>query len=106
MTDKFSIPESQNLTGKDVGHLWTRRKFLGLISWGAFIGAVHVALLAFVRFMYPRVLFEPSPLFKAGFPKDYQLGEVSEKYKDTKFVKKTKWVNLQPRTHNKHNNYS
>ncbi len=83
MTDKFTIPESQSLTGAEVGNLWTRRKFLGLISWGAFIGAIHVILLSFVRFMYPRVLFEPSPIFKAGKPNDYQVGEVSERFKDS-----------------------
>ena len=83
MTDKFTIPESQSLTGQDVGHLWTRRKFLGILSWGAFLGAVQIGLLAFVRFMYPRVLFEPSPMFKAGKPSDYQLDDVSERFKDS-----------------------
>lgn len=81
--DQFTIPESKTLAKTEVGNLWTRRKFLGFISWATFIGAVHIALLAFVRFMYPRVLFEPSPVFKAGFPSDYQVGEVSEKYKDS-----------------------
>lgn len=84
--DKFTIPESQELTGGDKGNLWTRRKFLGTIGWLSFIGAIHVALLAFLRFMYPRVLFEPSPLFKAGFPSEYQVGDVSERYKDSKRV--------------------
>lgn len=32
--------------------------------------------------MFPRVLFEPPSAFKAGFPDDYLIGEVSEKYKD------------------------
>lgn len=83
MLDDLTIPESKKLTGSDTGNLWTRRKFLGLISWGAFIGAIHVALLAFVRFMYPRVLFEPSPIFVAGKPSDFQIGEVNEKYKES-----------------------
>lgn len=83
MTDKFTIPESKDLSGPPVGNLWTRRKFLGFISWMGIIGAIHVLLLAFVRFMYPRVLFEPSPIFKAGLPRDYSLGTVSEKYKES-----------------------
>lgn len=83
MTDKFTIPESESLTGKEVGNLWSRRKFLGFISWGAFIGAIQIGLLAFVRFMYPRVLFEPSPIFVAGKPSDYQIDDVNEKYKDS-----------------------
>lgn len=32
--------------------------------------------------MFPRVLYEPPSAFKAGFPQDYIVGEVSEKYKD------------------------
>lgn len=83
MTDKFTIPESERLSGAEVGSLWSRRKFMGFISWGAFLGAVNILLLAFVRFMYPRVLFEPSPIFKAGVPADFQVGEVSEKFKDS-----------------------
>jgi cytochrome b6-f complex iron-sulfur subunit len=43
-------------------------------------------LLAFLRFLYPRVLFEPSPVFKAGRPEDYVIGDVSEKYKETERV--------------------
>lgn len=81
--DQFTIPESRGLSKTEVGNLWTRRKFLGFLSWASFLGAVQICLLAFVRFMYPRVLFEPSPFFKAGFPTDYQVGEVSEKYKDS-----------------------
>lgn len=81
--DQFTIPESDNLSGKPMGNLWTRRKFLGTLSWLSFLGAVQVALLAFVRFMYPRVLFEPSPLFTAGYPNEYQVGEVSERFKDS-----------------------
>jgi len=36
--------------------------------------------------MFPRVLFEPPTKFKAGFPQDYVVGEVSEKYKDEQRV--------------------
>lgn len=79
-TDQFTIPESKVLSGQDVGSLWSRRKFLGAVSWLSFLGAINVMLLGFVRFMYPRVLFEPSPIFKAGFPNEYQVGEVSERY--------------------------
>lgn len=82
-TDQFTIPESKILVGEKPGNLWTRRKFLGTISWLSFLGAVQVAILAFVRFMYPRVLFEPSPIFKAGFPNEYQVGEVSERFKES-----------------------
>jgi cytochrome b6-f complex iron-sulfur subunit len=36
--------------------------------------------------MFPRVLFEPSPIFKAGYPGEYSVGEVSEKFKPTQRV--------------------
>jgi len=42
--------------------------------------------------MFPRVLFEPSPIFKAGKPSDYNMGEVSEKYKEEQRV----WIEKQP----------
>jgi cytochrome b6-f complex iron-sulfur subunit len=36
---------------------------------------------AFVRFLFPRVLFEPSPIIKLGFPDEYVVNEVSERHK-------------------------
>ena len=82
-----TIPGSEKIApqkGKD--NLWTRRSFLGFAAWAGFGAAVTGFLLAFVRFLYPRVLFEPSPVFKAGRPEDYIVGEVSEKYKETQRV--------------------
>ena len=40
-----------------------------------------IGLLAAVRSFFPRVLFLPPSKFKAGFPTDYPIGEVSEKFK-------------------------
>ena len=59
---------------------WSRRDFLSLGGWGAALGAIGVWTAGFVRFMYPRVLFEPTTLFKAGKPDDYSPNTVSEKY--------------------------
>lgn len=70
--------------GKD--NLWTRRSFLGFAAWGAFGAALTAMLLSFLRYLYPRVLFEPSPVFKAGRPEDYIAGEVSERYKESERV--------------------
>ena len=69
--------------GQDVGsgeHIWSRRDILSLGAWGAIITCLNVAGLTILRMMYPRVLFEPPTAFKAGFPNEYQVGEVSEKY--------------------------
>ncbi len=63
------------------GHnLWARREMLSLAGWGAFIACLGAGILAWVRSMFPRVLFEPPTAFKAGTPSDYLVGEVSEKY--------------------------
>ena len=67
-------------------HIWSRRNFLALSGWGAVATVLGVSSLAFLRFMFPRVLFEPPSTFKAGYPDEYQVGTVSEKFKDTKRV--------------------
>lgn len=64
-----------------LGGLWSRRDFLGRLSWVGFGGFAGISLLAAVRSAFPRVLFKPPSSFKAGFPGDYAVGEVSEKFK-------------------------
>jgi len=61
--------------------LWSRRDFMGRLGWGGFGAFATIGLLAAVRSAFPRVLFLPPSKFKAGFPSDYVIGEVSEKYK-------------------------
>jgi cytochrome b6-f complex iron-sulfur subunit len=63
------------------GSLWSRRDFMGRLSWGGFTAVTLVGLLAFVRSAIPRVLFTPPATFKAGLPSDYTIGEVSERFK-------------------------
>ena len=63
------------------GSLWSRRDFLGRLGWGGFGVFSILSLLAAVRSAFPRVLFLPPSRFKAGFPSDYVVGEVSEKFK-------------------------
>lgn len=70
----------------DKGHIWFgRRDFASKVGWGSFFAFMGVMLGGSLRFMFPRVLFEPSTTFKAGFPTDYVIG-VSEKYKNEKRV--------------------
>lgn len=61
-------------------HLWTRRNLLGLAGWGAVLSSLGAGLLAFGRFMYPRVLFEPRTEVKIGKPSEYQPNSVSERW--------------------------
>jgi cytochrome b6-f complex iron-sulfur subunit len=68
------------------GSLWSRRDFFGRLGWGGFTLFTGVSLLAFVRSAFPRVLFTPPASFKAGFPNEYTIGEVSERFKQEQRV--------------------
>lgn len=75
----FEKPATEAETAK--GHLFSRRDFFSMAGWAGFLGILSATTLAFLRFMFPRVLFEPSQVFKAGFPEEYIPGTVSEKWK-------------------------
>lgn len=65
---------------------WSRRDFMGYLGWATVLGSLGIGSLAFVRLMYPRVLFEPRADVKVGKPSDYRAGEVSERWiKDYRF---------------------
>lgn len=82
-----TIPGSERVAPQPTkDNLWTRRGFLGFAAWGAFGAAMTALLLAFLRFLYPRVLFEPKPTFNAGRPEEYVIGNVSEKFKESQRV--------------------
>jgi cytochrome b6-f complex iron-sulfur subunit len=66
---------------KQLGSLWSRRDFMGRLGWGVFGAFTGITLLGFLRTAFPRVLFQPPTSFKAGFPKDFTVGEISEKFK-------------------------
>ncbi len=60
-----------------------RRSFLNwmTLAWTAFTASMLAAGTATARFMFPNVLFEPPPTFKAGFPNEIQAGQVDERFK-------------------------
>jgi cytochrome b6-f complex iron-sulfur subunit len=59
----------------------SRRQWLRRVGWfGVFTPLLGMAACT-VRLFFPRVLFEPSPIFKAGFPEEYPIGMVNTKYK-------------------------
>jgi cytochrome b6-f complex iron-sulfur subunit len=62
----------------------SRRSFITwlALAWGAFTAAMGVAATGTMRFMFPNVLFEPPSTFKAGFPEDYAIGKVDERWKE------------------------
>ena len=61
----------------------SRRSFLSwmTVAWVAFTASMVATLTATGRFMFPNVLFEPPPTFKAGFPNEIQIGQVDERFK-------------------------
>ena len=63
------------------GTLWSRRDLFGRLGWTGFTIFTSVGLLAFARSAFPRVLFTPPSTFKAGFPSEYTVGEISERFK-------------------------
>ena len=48
--------------------------------WSCVWGFLGANLLMFLRFFFPRALFEPSTVFKVGYPSDFQPG-VDERFK-------------------------
>jgi len=59
------------------------------LVWTGVIAFLATWLLAFFRFFLPRTLFEPSTVFKIGYPSDFGLGvdtKFQQKYRDRKSV--------------------
>jgi cytochrome b6-f complex iron-sulfur subunit len=63
-----------------------RRNFLSAAGWLGFLTFIFASVVGALRYMFPRILFEPPTKFKAGFPEDYVIGDVNESYKDTQRV--------------------
>jgi cytochrome b6-f complex iron-sulfur subunit len=65
-----------------------RRSFLSwmTLAWAAFTASMLAAATATARFMFPNVLFEPPPTFKAGYPNEIQVGQVDERFKQKNAV--------------------
>ena len=66
--------EPESLLGhpKTVG-----RRSLFWVGWLGFLTVVSMWALAAVRYLVPRVSYEPSNVFKIGRPEDYALGVVN-----------------------------
>lgn len=75
-TSKAAAAGGVAATGPENTEVDKRRRRLVWSGVAAFLAAW---LLAFFRFFLPRTLFEPSTVFKIGYPTDYGLG-VTEKW--------------------------
>ena len=61
-----------------------RRDFIKwyTIGWTCFAAVIGGYATMVLRYLFPNVLFEPVQTFRAGYPDEYQVGEVSERWKD------------------------
>src|SRR5258706_8412326 len=86
-------PKQDKPPEADLG-IWriSRRNFFSVAGWAAFFVFLATSTIGSLRMMFPRILYEPPSAFKAGFPDDYLVGEVSEKYKDDYRV----WIVREP----------
>ncbi len=83
-TSKAAPAAGLPTVGPEPSEINAKRRRLVWVSVTAFLSAWF---LAFFRFFLPRTLFEPSTVFKIGYPSDFDLGV------DTKFQQKYRiWV--------------
>jgi cytochrome b6-f complex iron-sulfur subunit len=61
----------------------SRRAFFRKTGWAMFWSTLGIWTMGAMRFFFPRVLFEPSSVFKASFPQEYSVGKVSTKYQES-----------------------
>ncbi len=61
-----------------------RRSFIKwlAIGWAAFAAVIAGYGSLILRYMFPNVLFEPKQTFRAGRLEEYEVGKVSERFKD------------------------
>lgn len=65
---------------KDIDKITRRevmRKGLFWACWGTFIGFVGMLAVSILRYAYPRIVWEPSSMFKIGKPDEYPVGSVT-----------------------------
>jgi cytochrome b6-f complex iron-sulfur subunit len=61
------------------------------VIWGLIYGYLGINLLMFLRFFFPRALYEPNTIFNIGYPADFSLG-IDQRYLMTNRV----WIIREP----------
>ena len=65
-----------------VWNLWfTRKEFLTLAAWGAFLAGLGGTIAAALRYVIPNITYDPPTVFKVGKPEDYMPGDVDGRWK-------------------------
>jgi cytochrome b6-f complex iron-sulfur subunit len=80
-----SVPADAKATVKEVND--SRRR----IIWACIWGYLGVNFLMFLRFFFPRALYEPNTVFNIGYPSDFSLG-IDQRFLMTNRV----WVVREP----------
>jgi cytochrome b6-f complex iron-sulfur subunit len=83
---ELPAPAPESAVVPEAGNIWYRRSILGLAGLWALAAVVGVGPVALVRALFPRVLFEPSTVFRAGRPEDYAVGDVNNQLVETERV--------------------
>src|SRR5579883_2210659 len=61
------------------------------VIWGMIYGYLGINFLMFLRFFFPRALYEPNTVFNIGYPADFSLG-IDQRFLMTNRV----WVIREP----------
>jgi cytochrome b6-f complex iron-sulfur subunit len=93
-TTQESKAESPPLIAAPLRGQVSRRGFFSTlgVAWAAFATASAAGTAAMLRFMMPTVLYEPPQEFKAGFPSEFAVGAVDERFKASYGV----WIVREP----------
>lgn len=55
----------------------SRRNLFALAGWGGLLASIAASIGGTLRFMFPNVLYEPSPIVKLGKVSDYSEGSIT-----------------------------
>ena len=81
-TEKKEEVESSLENEKKKNMNVTRRKLFKKAGWWAFGAVLGTATISSIRFLFPRVLFEPSAVYKIGYPDEYLMDKINSKWDD------------------------
>jgi cytochrome b6-f complex iron-sulfur subunit len=63
--------------------LWTRRDLLTRSGWFLVLASWTVSTIGSIRLLFPRVSFTPRATVVVGYPDDFAVGEVVDRWKET-----------------------
>lgn len=69
----------------------SRRNLFALVGWGGLLASIVASVGATIRFMFPNVLYEPSPIVKLGKVSDYSEGSITFNEAERMFILREKF---------------